>query len=408
MSATSTEIDVLRRPSGKRAESADKPAIAPVVPVDRAVVRQPPPGGGKLGRLEALRGLAACYVVLHHLVPHGWTVGGINAGLLFRFGQEAVILFFLLSGFVIHHSFTRGSDKAFRTYFVKRALRIYVPLLAVLATSYLVLSIHAGVPIDPQPAILAGNLLMLQDWAWSKPNVIVHAYLGNTPLWSLAYEWWFYMLYWPLWRLFAGSDDKTSVASRRRRDGLVLCSAFVAAAVYTQYPMFVPRILMYLGLWWAGVMLAEAHLHGQLRVGQRVLPPLAALASITVLLGIDVWIVSRGDELMLLARHPVVEFRHFLFATFAFSVALAWQRIGWRGFDAITRPGRVLAPISYALYISHWFLLVEASYLGFIGNPLLEFAGYVVVTLTFCWLVECVLYPAVRRRLMPVLVPSRA
>jgi len=375
--------------------------------VDGAVTPIVRAGRGKLARLEALRGLAAGYVVLHHLLPQSWYVYGINVGILFRFGQEAVILFFLLSGFVIHYSFTRGRDKSFRGYLLKRALRIYVPLIAVLVTSYLVASAHAGTLVDAHPEVLVGNLLMLQDWVWSKPNVVVRTYLGNTPLWSLAYEWWFYMLYWPLWRLFAGPDDEIAPASRRRRDVLVLSVALAAALVYTRYPTFVPRILMYFGLWWAGVMMAEAYMNGRIRVWRRVLPPLAVLAAITGVLGVNAWFDSSGVERLIFARHPIVEFRHFLFATFAIAVALVWQRFEWRGFDTLTRPGLLLAPVSYALYISHWFLLAEARYLDFIGQPLLELAGYVAVTLAFCWLVECVLYPAVRRRAMPALLPSR-
>ena len=367
---------------------------------------------GRLARLEALRGLAAFYVVFHHVTPQTWYVEGVNVGVLFRFGQEAVILFFLLSGFVIHYSFTRGREHSFRTYFFKRALRIYVPLVIVLATSYLVLSAQSGAPLDPQPAVLLGNLLMLQDWEWSKPNVIVATYLGNTPLWSLSYEWWFYMLYWPLWRAFAGTDGVTTPANRRRRDAAVMTVALLAGLLYTQYPTFVPRILMYFGMWWAGVMLADAYLDGRLRRWRRVLPPIAVLAAITLALGVDAWLSLPGGERLILAQHPIVELRHFVFATVAICVALLWQRCRWIGFDTLTRPGLLLAPISYALYISHWFLLADAEYLSFVGNPVLEFAGYVLVTVLFCWLLECVLYPAVRRRTMsrravPLGAPSR-
>jgi peptidoglycan/LPS O-acetylase OafA/YrhL len=53
-----------------------------------------------LHQLDSLRGFAAAYVVVHHahLAPQS------AFGNLLFFGQEAVILFFLLSGFVIHYS----------------------------------------------------------------------------------------------------------------------------------------------------------------------------------------------------------------------------------------------------------------------------------------------------------------
>ena len=64
---------------------------------------------------DAVRGFAASYVFACHLVISSfpetarWTV-------LFRFGQEGVMLFFLLSGFVIMYSMETGSDKSFGTY----------------------------------------------------------------------------------------------------------------------------------------------------------------------------------------------------------------------------------------------------------------------------------------------------
>jgi peptidoglycan/LPS O-acetylase OafA/YrhL len=50
----------------------------------------------KLERLEALRGVAAVYVLLHHIIRARLGIEKGLLGLLFGFGQEAVILFFLL------------------------------------------------------------------------------------------------------------------------------------------------------------------------------------------------------------------------------------------------------------------------------------------------------------------------
>jgi peptidoglycan/LPS O-acetylase OafA/YrhL len=49
----------------------------------------------KLAKLDMLRGAASSYVFLSHFIR-----GGLP-GFLFAFGQEAVMCFFLLSGFVI-------------------------------------------------------------------------------------------------------------------------------------------------------------------------------------------------------------------------------------------------------------------------------------------------------------------
>jgi hypothetical protein len=47
---------------------------------------------------------------------------------------------------------------------------------------------------DPEWNTLLGNIFMLQDVISLKPNVISAVYMGNGVLWSLSYEWWFYIL----------------------------------------------------------------------------------------------------------------------------------------------------------------------------------------------------------------------
>ncbi|MHB8209551.1 acyltransferase family protein, partial [Mucilaginibacter sp.] len=154
------------------------------------------PAKKKLKKLEAVRGFAAVYIVLNHSLPVPLMIGGKDFSILFRFGQEAVILFFLLSGFVIQCAFTLSADKSFKTFFSKRFLRIYIPLICVFITNYSLDALQSGafLPIDFHS--LAGNLLMLQNSSFFlKPYVTVGSFLGNTPLWSLSYEWWFYMVF---------------------------------------------------------------------------------------------------------------------------------------------------------------------------------------------------------------------
>ncbi|PTS93173.1 acyltransferase, partial [Pedobacter sp. HMWF019] len=91
----------------------------------------------KLQKLESLRGFAAVYVILHHLFNAKCIVFNHDISFLFKFGQEAVMLFFILSGFVIHYSFQRSADRSFRTFLKKRFLRIYIPLIIVFIISYI-------------------------------------------------------------------------------------------------------------------------------------------------------------------------------------------------------------------------------------------------------------------------------
>ena len=55
-------------------------------------------------RLECLRGLAAGYVFVHHFAHIILAPKYPRLASLFVFGQSAVMLFFVISGFVIYYS----------------------------------------------------------------------------------------------------------------------------------------------------------------------------------------------------------------------------------------------------------------------------------------------------------------
>ena len=103
----------------------------------------------RLEKLEALRGFAALYVVLFHVLPQQIMLFGVNIGLLFRFGPEAVIVFFVLSGFVIKYTFERSADKSFKYYFIRRFIRLYIPLFFIYVLGYLVKCYNAGELANP-------------------------------------------------------------------------------------------------------------------------------------------------------------------------------------------------------------------------------------------------------------------
>ena len=81
----------------------------------------------KLAKLEMMRGFAAVYVMAGHLAHHFSLGLGTRADEIiaapFGYGQEAVMLFFLISGFVIFYS-TEKKKPDFKTYFSHRWKRI--------------------------------------------------------------------------------------------------------------------------------------------------------------------------------------------------------------------------------------------------------------------------------------------
>jgi peptidoglycan/LPS O-acetylase OafA/YrhL len=54
---------------------------------------------------------------------------GVNIGFYFRFGSEAVIMFFILSGFVIKYSWEKSTDQSFKNYFYDGFKNLHPTLL---------------------------------------------------------------------------------------------------------------------------------------------------------------------------------------------------------------------------------------------------------------------------------------
>ena len=104
-----------------------------------------------------------------------------------RLGSEAVIVFFVLSGFLVGgKSIERIINKTFKplNYAIDRLSRICIPLIpALLLTAIVKLSIGDKVNFIH----LIGNLFSLQ-------GILVPSFADNAPLWSLPYEVWCYVL----------------------------------------------------------------------------------------------------------------------------------------------------------------------------------------------------------------------
>jgi peptidoglycan/LPS O-acetylase OafA/YrhL len=106
------------------------------------------PGGGRVRELDAVRGLAALVVVLDHLAlvspawqdasrHNGFTlINLINFSPLYAIfdGTAAVILFFVLSGFVLTLSY-EGGKQTYAGFLVRRVARIWVPYIFAIAVA---------------------------------------------------------------------------------------------------------------------------------------------------------------------------------------------------------------------------------------------------------------------------------
>ena len=127
------------------------------------------------------------FVEYGQLLPSERSVGTSLFYALTRLGEEPVICFFVLSGFLVGgRAIERIVSERFvlTDYLVDRCSRIFPPLVAAQLLTTLV-AMYAGIPVNFLHFL--GNLLSLQP-------VVVPPYAGNAPLWSLAYEVWFYVL----------------------------------------------------------------------------------------------------------------------------------------------------------------------------------------------------------------------
>lgn len=158
--------------------------------------------------ISLLRGLAALQVAAAHL--RAQVFPGLStlqepslwyAGLSFfsGFAHQAVVVFFVLSGWLVGGSLLDriGKPHALRDYTIDRLTRLWIVLLPAFVLM-LLLGLGTG-ELDPDAPRLAdlspwslttllGNLAGVQTMA-------VPAFGGNFPLWSLAYETWYYALF---------------------------------------------------------------------------------------------------------------------------------------------------------------------------------------------------------------------
>lgn len=178
-----------------------------------SVVERP----GRILVVESARGAAAAYVVLAHFLQLlGLRANGADSplwlDLLGGYAHQAVLFFFLLSGFSIHYASARrslNSTAGLRHYYYLRLRRIYPILLFIVLFACLLLFIGAAMNLAEYGQIwqattahrIVQNLLLTADlpYVCGRWGDVI----GNVgQIWSLAYEIAYYAIY-PLFWLLA-------------------------------------------------------------------------------------------------------------------------------------------------------------------------------------------------------------
>lgn len=182
--------------------------------------------------LDLIRFIAACAVFMAH-VP--MFIGGY----LWQFGQwghQAVVVFFVLSGFVIAFV-TDGKEKSLADYTINRVSRIYSVAIPALVLSVIVFYWAMAVKPDViasfshkmlNPYLTTAAALTFTNQSWINFSIF-----ANPPYWSLGYE--------VLYYIFFGIIFFLSGWQR------VLLAALVILIMG-------PSIMLYMPLWWLGVL----------------------------------------------------------------------------------------------------------------------------------------------------------
>lgn len=215
---------------------------------------------GAYDAIDAVRTLAAIAVVWNHTwnmmagaMPPGapWYVHCIyiSAG----FGQDAVFVFFVISGYWIARS-TLGKihEDSWRwdDYLVDRLARLWIVVMPALAIGavldcigrwaldlplYRAMTVTGDAPFDVGSRVdlphAIANLAFVQ-------NTLLPPFGSNVPLWSLAYEFWYYVWF-PVIAL---------ALLRRQASPMMTIGAIATALVFTAYARAFPIWLLGAGV----------------------------------------------------------------------------------------------------------------------------------------------------------------
>jgi len=210
------------------------------------------------GTLDMIRAVAAAVVMIGHVrglffVPYGESQ---HHGLLTQviylgtsLGHQAVMIFFVLSGLLVGRSVlvaVRQGRWSWHQYLIRRLSRLYIVLIPALCLTALwdlggahffgSSGVYTGLTADR--AILPPSVLSQDTFGTFLGNasflmtVVVPVFGSNGPLWSLANEFWYYLLF-PIGLLALSGASRT-------------VSRVVAACSLVALPAFLPRAMVLL------------------------------------------------------------------------------------------------------------------------------------------------------------------
>jgi peptidoglycan/LPS O-acetylase OafA/YrhL len=308
---------------------------------------------------DLARLLAAISVVVYHT----WTM--VFPGSTQRWpGHEAVVIFFVLSGYVIAFTATRPG-MTLSEYFRHRCARVlpvaYAALLLSLVVAVL-LGRNSGALVWPT---VANMLFVAQSGTWMLDAPL------NSPFWSLNYEVWYYVIF-AAW----------TFAVPKWRVGLTALAMLLAG----------PKILLLLPVWLMGVWLF--HTRPQLGRGAALALLSASFAVAAVMFGFNLSDTIRSQlyayaPFMWRASYSSQLLYDYLLAiavTANFAAVSSLPLARW--FRASEKLIRYLAGFTLSLYLFHLPLGVLLHDVAGIHSPLAFYGAMAVCIFVLAQLTE--------------------
>jgi peptidoglycan/LPS O-acetylase OafA/YrhL len=291
--------------------------------------------------LDLVRFIAAFLVYLYHSNQRFLSESMLPAS---KYGHSSVIVFFVLSGFVIAFvTATRESNLV--DYAASRASRVFsVTVPAIVLTllldgigRQLSPDVYTGYPFDQFVARTLGSLLLLNEvWFISITS------FSNVPFWSICFEWWYYVTF-------------AMVMFMPRRVGMPV-------ALLTGL-LLGPKFLLLAPLWWCGVFLYHWQSPKNWSVAKCWILAVLSVVGIVLFHGLDISTICT-DWLKLVVgaeAHRQLTFAKFFIGDYLLGVLVLLNFASMRGLlaahgtflHAVEKPVRFVANYTFTLYLLH-------------------------------------------------------
>jgi peptidoglycan/LPS O-acetylase OafA/YrhL len=330
-----------------------------------------PPRVARLHALDGLRGLAALIVVLHHallasapslasvygaarpssLSPVEWLFAYTPLHIVWA-GQEFVVVFFVLSGFVLSLPTVRSKPQPIAYYYPSRLLRLYVPVWGALAFAAVM---HVAVAHRTLPG--ASFWLNNHSQALGLDGLVREATLVTgagdwaftTVLWSLRWEVLFSLalplLLWIMVRL----------RSRFAWLIVLLCGVALLNRGSNEYLLEFPPFLLGMAMAFSLKRIERVKELLRPRTLRNRLVELAIVGACLCGLTADWWVTSKPNVALLICAGACL-------AVFAALV------VGWLSRPLESPPLQWTGKRSYSLYLVHEPIIVALAFAAG-GNP---------------------------------------